>query len=197
MSKKTFASLSDHELIDLLLQEDQGAWEYVLLNLVAPLSRQSKYMQICKKYNISPDSLVTAVWMILHNNDYQRLRLFRFEASFKTYLFIIVREAQRNEVKQTLGKIPLELSENDDYSTQIADGRHYDSPEVKDEVNFANGLLAQLWRDNPKQAWVLLMRTCLGLSAKAVSSFLGETAANVDQMNSRAKAKMNQLRRGE
>ena len=194
MSTKKYASLSDRELVDLLLQGNQKVWEYVLLDLVAPLSRQSKYMQICKKYSISPDSLVTATWLILQKNDYQRLRLFRFESSFKTYLFIIVREAQRNEIKRLVGKIPPDMSETDDDCSLIADKRHIDSPEVKDEINFANGDFAQLWQDNPKQAWVLLMRTSLELPAKVVASFMNETASNVDKLNSRAKTKMNQLR---
>ena len=197
MSINKYASLPDRELVDLLLQGNQKAWDYVLLNLVAPLSRQSKYMQICKKYSISPDSLVTAVWLILYKNDYQRLRLFRFESSFKTYLFIIVREAQRNEVKQTLGHIPPEMSEVEDLIPLIADRRHCDTPEVKDEIDFANELFAQLWRESPKQAWVLLMRTCLDLPAKTVALFMEESASNVDKMNSRAKEKMNQLRKGE
>lgn len=197
MSTSNYASLSDRNLVDLLLQGNQKAWEYVLINLVAPLSRQSKYLQICKKYNISPDALVTATWQILHKNDYQRLRLFRFESSFKTYLFLIVREAQRNEVKQALGKTPLELSEEEDISSLIADKRHGDSPEVKDEIDFANRIFAQLWRENPKQAWVLLMRTCLGQPAKVVASFMNETPSNVDQLNSRAKDKMKKLKGGE
>ena len=64
MSTNQYASLTDRELIYLLLQEDMKAWNHVLLNMVAPLSRMSKYLQICRKHNISPDSLVTAVWIV-------------------------------------------------------------------------------------------------------------------------------------
>jgi len=195
MTTDKYAALSDRELVALLLQEDSGAWDYLLFDVIAPLCRTRKYLEICKKFSIPFDSLVTAVWMILHKNDYKRLRIFRFGSSFKTYLYLIVREAQRNEVNNVLGKIPLELSEDDDCYTQIADRNNYDSVELKEELNAANGLLARLWLENPQQAWVLLMRNSLNLSSKEVAALLNESPANVDQLNSRAKAKMKQLSR--
>ena len=195
MSGHNFESMNDNDLIDLLLKDDPQAWDYVILELITPLCRAQKYLSLCSKYSISPDSLVTQVWMVLRNNDFRKLRLFRFGASFTTYLYIIVREAHRYEIKENVGKIPYELSEDDDFCSQIADREKSDSAELKDEMRYANELLARLWDDNPQQAWVLLMRNSLKLSAKDVATFLNESSENVDQMNSRAKSKMKQMRK--
>ena len=57
----------------------------------------------------------------------------------------------------------------------------------------ANEVLAQLWVKNPRQAWVLLMRNCLELSAKEVASFLDESIDNVNQMNTRGHKELKKL----
>ena len=191
-----YKDISDKKLVGLLLQEDMNAWDYVLTELVAPICYSRKYTEICAKNSISPDSLITRVWMLLRNNDYRKLHLFRGDSSFTTYLFIVVREAQRYEVREKNGKISLVLSEDDTYCSQIMSREGSDSAELQDEMRFANELFAGLWQENPQQALVLLMRNALNLSAREVASFLNESAGNVDQMNSRAKTKMRKLRRG-
>lgn len=195
ISADKYADLTDQDLVALLLQSDQGAWDYVLLELVAPLTRIRKYVEIFNKHGLSTDILITRVWMLLEKDDYRRLRAFRFGASFKTYLFIIVREAQKYEIQEKIGKNPYILSDEDDFGTQIPDKEGTDSPELKDEMRYANNLVGRLWQDNPLQAWVLIMRNSLKLSAKEVSSFLNESSSNVDQLNKRAKEKMNALRK--
>ncbi len=195
MKKNPFELISDRDFVACLLQNDPAAWNYLLVELVTPMTRYSKYARICAKYNIPPDSLVTRVWLLLRKNDFRKLRLFRFDSAFTTYLFIIIREAQRYEIKETLGKIPCELSENDCLCTQIVSKTRSDSVELTDEMNYANKLLSVLWDDNPQQAWVLLMRNSLKLSSKEVALFLNKSSENVDQMNSRAKIKMKQLKK--
>ena len=195
ISADKYADLTDQDLVALLLQSDPGAWDYVLLELVAPLTRIRKYVEIFNKHGLSTDILITRVWMLLEKDDYRRLRAFRFGASFRTYLFIIVREAQKYEMKEKIGKNPYILSDEDDFGTQIPDKEGTDSPELKDEMRYANNLVGRLWQDNPLQAWVLIMRNSLKLSAKEVSSFLNESSSNVDQLNKRAKEKMNALRK--
>lgn len=195
ISADKYADLTDQDLVALLLQSDPGAWDYVLLELVAPLTRIRKYVEIFNKHGLSTDILITRVWMLLEKDDYRRLRAFRFGASFRTYLFIIVREAQKYEMKEKIGKNPYILSEEDDFGSQIPGKEGTDSPELKDEMRYANNLVGRLWQDNPLQAWVLIMRNSLKLSAKEVSSFLNESSSNVDQLNKRAKEKMNALRK--
>lgn len=190
-----YSELSDQDLVTLLLQSDPGAWDYVLLDLVTPLTRSRKYVEILGKHGLSTDILISRVWMILEKDDYRRLRAFRFGASFRTYLFIIVREAQKYEIQEKIGKNPYLLSDDDDFGSQIAGKEGADSPELKDEMQYANELLSQVWQENPLQAWVLIMRNGLKLSAKEVGTFLNESSSNVDQLNKRAKEKMKILRK--
>ncbi len=190
-----FDACSDRELVAALIANDGRAWEYVLVEVLAPILKMQKYTSICRDHSLSSDAVLTRVWMILQKNDYARLRKFRFEASFKTYLFLIVREAQRSELREKIGKVPLVLSDDEAYTTQIACSRSDDTCEIEDEMSVANRLLGRLWKDNPKQAMVLLMRTTLGITSKDVALFLQESSANVDQLNKRAKEKMKALRK--
>ena len=181
-----YSELDDRSLVELLLSEDQGAWNYFVLKFITPLCYTRKYLEICSRYSLPSDSLVTQVWMILRNNDYRRLRAFVFRSSLKTYLTFIVREAQRKELREKIGKNPYFLSEDDTFCARIASKQTSDSFELKDEIALANEVLAQLWKENPRQAWVLLMRNSLELPAKEVASFLEESVDNVNQMNTRA-----------
>ena len=115
-----YDKLDDRKMVELLLSEDEGAWNYLLLEVIAPLCRSKKHLEICSKNSISIDSLISQVWMLLHRNDYRRLRIFAFRSSLKSYLFIIIREAQREERREIIGKIPLDLSEIDDDFPPIA-----------------------------------------------------------------------------
>ena len=188
-----YSEMDDRSLVDLLISEDSKAWDYFILNIIAPLCRTRKHMEMCSKNSISTNSLITQVWMILHKNNYQRLRNFAFRASLRTYLTFIVREAQRKELQEKIGKVPLVLSEDDTYCSLIISRETSDSSEIKDEVSLANEMLAQLWVKNPRQAWVLLMRNCLELSAKEVASFLDESIDNVNQMNTRGHKELKKL----
>ena len=189
--------LPDRELVDLLIQNDSGAWDYLLLEVIAPLSRMRKYVEICNRYGLSTDSLVTRVWMMLTRNDFRRLRNFRFEASFKTYLFIIIREAQRAEVREKTGKIQFVLSEDNEFCSRIRCKDRSDAPDLVDEMRYTNTLLGKLWQENPRHAWVLLMRNSLNMSARETAAFLDVKESNVDQMNKRAKYRMNELRKAD
>ena len=134
ISADKYADLTDQDLVALLLQSDQGAWDYVLLELVAPLTRIRKYVEIFNKHGLSTDILITRVWMLLEKDDYRRLRAFRFGASFRTYLFIIVREAQKYEIKEKIGKNPYILSDEDDFGSQIPGKEGTGDDEGKDDV---------------------------------------------------------------
>lgn len=197
MGLKDYNSLPDKELVDLLIQNDSGAWDYLLLDVVAPLSRMRKYVEICNRYAISSDSLVTRVWMMLTKDDCRRLRNFRFAASFKTYLFIIVREAQRYEIREKTGKIQFVLSEDNEFCSRIRCKDRSDAPDLVDEMRYTNTLLGKLWQENPRHAWVLLMRNSLNMSAKETAAFLDLKESNVDQMNKRAKHRMSELRKAD
>ena len=102
-----YSEMDDRSLVDLLISEDSKAWDYFILNIITPLCRTRKHMEMCSKNSISTNSLITQVWMILHKNNYQRLRNFAFRASLRTYLTFIVREAQRKELQEKIGKVPL------------------------------------------------------------------------------------------
>ncbi len=189
--------LPDRELVDLLIQNDSGAWDYLISEVIAPLSRMRKYVEMCNRYGLSTDSLVTRVWMMLTRNDFRRLRNFRFGSSFKTYLFIIVREAQRAEIREKTGKIQFVLSEDNEFCSRIRCKDRSDAPDLVDEMRYTNILLGRLWQENPRHAWVLLMRNSLNMSAKETAAFLNVKESNIDQMNKRAKRRMSELRKAD
>ncbi len=188
------ANYNDKELVAKLTAGDDAAWTYILVEVIAPLTRMRKYTETFFRYSLSTDAIITRCWMILQHNDYARLRKFRFESSLKTWLYLIVWEASACEIREKTGKIPFELSETDNFDALIATASSKDL-ELKDEMRLANQMLSKLWAESPRQVLVLLSRNCLNLASREVGAFLNESVSNVDQLNKRAKEKMKTFRK--
>ena len=196
MDRNEFIGMSDRDLVARLLENDQDAWSYLLLDVIAPITRIRKYTEILAKNSIPAEAVLSRVWMILSANDFRRLRNFRFAASLKTYMAFIVREAHRAEVREKIGKIPLVLSEVDSYASLIAGRDSSNDYELRDEIADKNALYRQLWDANSQQAFVFLLRFSLGLSSAEVGSLLDLSVSNVDQLKKRAKDKLTSLMKG-
>ena len=94
-----------------------------------------------------------------------------------------------------MGKIPLVLSENGGGEPYIGCAEPEDD-EISRRIyrENANYYIAQLWKKEPMKAYVLLLRTTNGLSAREVAALLGQSDSNIAQLNHRAKAAMLKLR---
>lgn len=188
-------SLSDKELVSLLLANNTKVWEYVCAEIIGPMTKISKYTELFFRYSIPLESIVSQVYLDLTEDDFARLRKFRFEGPFQAWLFFQIKDSVKKIFRLTTGKVPLCLSEINLENSHIEqmDKCHdqFDTILSHEEANF---YIAQLWKDNPMKAYVLLLRLQSGLSSKEVGTILGQTPNNIDQLTKRAKRQMRQLR---
>ena len=189
-----FETLEDRNLVAMLIEGQLAAWNYLLRQVVAPLVETQKCAGICNRYSIEPDAVCSQVWTICAKNDYERLRAFRFESSLKTYLGYVIREALRTEVRKVMGKVPLDLFDDPAPYEEKKTVQANRQIELDEALDNASLLMGELWKQNPQQVLVLLLREHLMMSGKDVADLLGMTLANVNQMKKRATERMMKLK---
>jgi hypothetical protein len=99
-TKAFFDSLSDRELVDLLLANDQDAIEYLFFircnAMFAHIACSVFQLQSCK------EELITDFYFFLSENDWSRLRQFEFKSGLNTWLTVIaVRFFKKIRISQT------------------------------------------------------------------------------------------------
>lgn len=120
-SKAYFDSLSDKELVELLLANDQEAIEYVFFYRCNGMFNHivnNVYNSQGKK-----EELITELYLYLKEDDWARLRKFEFKACLNTWLTVVaLRFFKKNRVSQTkiipidpLLVVETQKNETDDY----------------------------------------------------------------------------------
>lgn len=99
-NKAYFDSLSDRQLVELLLANDEEAIEYLLFircnGMFAHIACSVFQSQVCK------EELITDFYFFLSENNWSRLRQFEFKAGLNTWLTVIaVRFFKKIRVSQT------------------------------------------------------------------------------------------------
>ncbi len=187
---------NDRELVAQLLAMNPAAWDYLCIEVIAPMTRTAKYVQIFNRYAIPLDSIIGQVYLDLTGDDCRRLRKFRFEGRLEAWLYFQLKDSVKRILREASGKIPFTRSENDFQSSPVILSMDSgdDRPEREMSREEANYCIAQLWKENPMKAYVLLLRFRQDLSAGEVGLLLGKGSNNIDQIGSRAKAGMREIR---
>lgn len=95
-----FDSLSDKELVELLLANDQEAIEYVFFHRCNGMFAHIVYSVF--QSLVTKEELITDFYFYLSENDWNRLRKFEFKASLNTWLTVIaVRFFKKIRISQT------------------------------------------------------------------------------------------------
>lgn len=99
-NKAYFDSLSDRELVDLLLANDEEAIEYLFFmrcnGMFAHIACSVFQSQTCK------EELITDFYFFLSENNWNRLRKFEFKAGLNTWLTVIaLRFFKKMRISQT------------------------------------------------------------------------------------------------
>lgn len=99
-NKAYFDSLSDRELVELLLANDQDAIEYVFFIRCNGMFAHIAYSVF--QSQAQKEELVTDFYFYLSENDWSRLRKFEFKASLNTWLTVVaVRFFKKMRISQT------------------------------------------------------------------------------------------------
>ena len=99
-TKAYFDSLDDHELVRLLLENDQDAIEYVFF-----LRCEGMFAHIVHtvfQSNSKKEELITEFYLFLSENNWERLRKFEFKAALNTWMTVIaIRFFKKKKIFQT------------------------------------------------------------------------------------------------
>jgi RNA polymerase sigma factor (sigma-70 family) len=99
-NKAYFDSLSDSELVELLLANDQDAIEYVFFIRCNGMFAHIAYSVF--QSQAQKEELVTDFYFYLSENEWSRLRKFEFKASLNTWLTVVaIRFFKKMRISQT------------------------------------------------------------------------------------------------
>ena len=181
-NKAYFDSLSDRELVDLLLANDEEAIEYLFFircnGMFAHIACSVFQSQTCK------EELITDFYLFLSENDWSRLRQFEFKAGLNTWLTVIaVRFFKKIRVSQTkLVAIDPQLivetrkNETDDY-------------DIINEMSRLELYKAIDGLSKPRERYALLA-DLMGKRAEDIAAEMGCTVAAVYNLTKKARMEL-------
>ena len=134
----------DHRLVSALMEDDEGAWNYVVTELVTPLVRANikGIAEMLNRFSIPLDALAGKLFLDLKKNDFIALRNFRYECKFSSFLYWRVYHAAQGLIRETSKEFDFLLSDEvlDDAPTEQKDSSQL--TQLKDEIKSANRMLA-------------------------------------------------------
>ena len=203
--------LKDIELVELLKHEDAQVWNYVLVEIVR--QEKSSCLRSMKRedWNVSLEELLGE----LYEEMIGKRKLWNYKGNgsligwLRSYLRGYLNRKNPNFVRTVDidGQVDVateecELTLGDKIAKSMSDGtalyayRSEDLEVLRNErLEIAQKCFSDLWKDNSIQAYVMLLKTRFQMSSLEIKERLGiSSAANVDQMFSRAVKKMKELK---
>lgn len=186
------ALAGDRELVARLIADDAAAWRQVKADMIEPVvaANVKGMREMLMRRSIDPASVPGRVYEDLKKDDWTALRNFRFECSFKSFLYWRIYNAAQALIRETVRVREVQALDTEEGADIIESAPAPDSTInamlIRDAVQVANQALADLWEENSTYALVLLMRNDLGLPAKEVAEILRKQGNTVDQINIRA-----------
>lgn len=196
-----FKDMEDRELVTRLLENDQQAWEYVLLTVVMRIVNQRKNSEMIFRRSYDPMDVIGDLYEYLAENDFARLRAFEFRGSFDGWLRTAVRSAVQRVTGITgsggdkLSKIDREILVNPlDPATVITFAEQpVSSTSLHLMIMDKRMAFSKFWKENPESAFIIFMRNELEMSADDVGLLLDRPANTIVQKAKRAAARLLEL----
>lgn len=178
---KYFRSLSDRELLEAVMNNDEDAIEYLLFYRCDKLF--SFIIRRTFSSNVKKEELITEFYLFLHRNGWEKLRKFNFLSSLDTWLStVLVRffDEKKKSVATTDDKAVL-LDEN---IVEFEDGNaHLLRFELLDAINSI---------ENARFKYVLLSEW-KGMKSDEIARSMGISIENVYTISKRAKVELKKL----
>lgn len=196
MPQCCYSQIDDGTLVGLLLKDDDGAWNYVLLTVAMRIARQRKFAEILSRSSHEHYEVIGQLCMELKGNDYARLKSFKGVGSFDGWLYWEVKRAveivvygtrrkrdSRTIVVDLLGSVsPIDRAEASGVSQEVC-------ALVADK----RAARARLWKEDPESAYALLMADECGWDYTCIGMFLRRPPNTVAQRISRARKRLKEL----
>lgn len=203
--------LSDHEVWELLKAQDAEAWALAAKKAVLAELQSLRSGQKARDWGVSGEELLSMLYIEMVGRG--KLELYRDDGGslwgwMRSYVRGYVRrgrpdgrvasieasEELAEEGRQTLmDKISREASEKGCGETL---GMHEDPlMRRRERWELVQKCFGDLWKKNPRRAYVHLLKLRMGMSSAEIKRMLGASSeANVDQMFSRAAKDMRELK---
>ena len=209
--------LSDRELWELLKEQKPFAWKYVLTvvkeqeekSLVNSRKRESWGVDLYELLGKLYEDMICnrKLWNYKGANEDTPGSLIGWMRSYLRGYLTRLNPDYRNKSMDFDGEVKGKdgekiLSVGDQYAKEMSDGTNlfaYKDEDLEvlkhERLEIAQKCFADLWRENSAQAYVMLLKTRFQMSSLEIKDRLGiSSAANVDQMFSRAVKKMKELK---
>ena len=192
LTESFHALIGDRDLVARLIADDAVAWRHVKVDMIEPVvaANVKGMREMLLRRSIDPASVSGRVYEDLKKDDWTALRNFRFECSFKSFLYWRTYNAAQALIREIVRAREVQMLDSEDGADIIESAPASDNTVnamlIRDAVQVANQALADLWEENSTYALVLLMRNDLDLPAKEVAEILQKQGNTVDQINIRA-----------
>ena len=207
-------NLSEHEIYELMKLQDDLAWRLVWEKAVLAEAKSLRSSRMAREWGVTPEELMGILYeeMIAKG----KIELFRDDGgSLWGWLRQYVRGYIRRANPSARGEVSLEgadecgfgdeeggTSYTDKISKMLSDAQGRDANPHEDpamrrreEWALVQTCFGELWKENPRRAYVHLLKLRLNLSSTEIKNMLGiSSEANVDQLFSRALKDMRKLK---
>lgn len=201
MSEVDYKQMDDRTLVGLLLKDDHGAWGYFEWKVEKCIERTRQFKEKLQRKCHSPVDVVGCLTERLRENDFARLRSFRFEQSFHGWLWTYVRSAvgivtgldgSKNRMARANREEPMDPQDETATLAHIAAASNVSAH--AELFLDARLLIAKLWTTNPQGAYAVLLNKICGVDDEVIGTLLGQKANTVTQNRRRALEKLRQWR---
>ena len=183
-------NLSEHEIYELMKLQDDLAWRLVWEKAVLAEAKSLRSARMAREWGVTPEELMGILYedMIAKG----KINLFRDDGgSLWGWLRQYVRGYVTRANPNAHGEFSLEgTAEQNEHGEPMAIPTD-DLGVIRNEVwDMTHRCFKDLWNDDPRKAYVLLLKTRFHLSSAEVSEMFDLTEANVDQIFSRSVKQM-------
>ena len=209
----SLASLSDHEVYELLKLRDDLAWKLVWEKVVLAEAKSLRSSAMMCQWGVTSEELLSMLFMDMVGKG--KLELYRDDGGslwgwLRTYVrgyILRANPAERREISlEGAGAADAEDEGGRSFEEKVSkmmsdaagrDANPGEDPAVRrrEEWELVQNCFGELWKENPLRAYVHLLKLRLNLSSTEIKDMLGiSSEANVDQLFSRALKDMRKLK---
>jgi RNA polymerase sigma factor (sigma-70 family) len=179
-----YKSLTDHQLIEKIVGNDPVAIDHLLGVRCQSLFRYIKY-NLLKYISVDEKDLENEIYLYLRENDWEKLRAFRFESKLQTWINLVAS-------RYLLKKFCKEMKENSRKGTPIDSIRSFADEDNNNRIVRAE-LLEAIGNLKDKRDQLILLLTLQGYDPGEIGEQLGTNTNNVYTIKSRAIDKLRRL----
>ena len=189
--RSPFMGVDPEVLIERLMSSDMKFWAKVRNEVIVPYLRRSRFGKMAEDRNVPVDEVYDYVYGVMVQD--KKLNLLRDKSQLVDYIEQYVRKYVNSFYELRKKQIqPTTMTQD---AWQIWEHKHLHDLSLEDSAQERREWIAaaveKVWRQNPKRAYVLVLRIKNNLNSKEIKNVCGiSSSGNVDKIMERAKGDM-------